>query len=78
MGHDRERAERAAMRAGWPGKRTTLQQGGEEDVSGHTTVEERLGMMWELSRGAWSLTGVAEPTYLRSQIPGRIVRPNKK
>ena len=69
-------ALRAAGRAAWPGRKTTLKASfDEEDLSDSTTVEERLGMMWELARSAWSLTGAPSPEYSRSQMPGRLVRP---
>jgi hypothetical protein len=76
MKHVDERAIRAAARAGWAGAKTTLEaQGASEDLSGFTTVEQRLGMMWELAQGAWALTGQPMPTYSRAETPGRVLRP---
>lgn len=68
-------AQRAAARATWTGRKTTLlEASGDEDVSGTTTIEQRLGMMWELAMAAWSLTGAPMPDYSRDQMPGRIIR----
>lgn len=78
MNHVDERAMRAAARAGWAGSKTTLDsQGASEDLSGSTTVEQRLGMMWELARGAWALTGEPMPSYNRAETPGRVLRPSE-
>lgn len=71
-----ERAARASARALWPGSKTTLESAcGDEDLSDSTTVEQRLGMMWELAQGAWALTGSPMPSYSRAEMPGRVVRP---
>lgn len=76
MNHVDERALRAAARAGWTGSKTTLDApGASEDLSGSTTVEQRLGMMWELAQGAWSLSGATMPSYTRAETPGRVLRP---
>jgi hypothetical protein len=40
-----------------------------DDQSGMNTPEERLAMMWDLSREAWSLTGQPLPGYLRHETP---------
>lgn len=70
-----EVARRAAARAGWAGRLTTLAASdGEEDLSATTTPEQRLAMMWELALGAWSLTGQPFPTYTRAEMPCRIIR----
>ncbi len=67
--------ERAAARASWPGLKTTLSAApGAEDVSATTTPEERIAMMWELTRGAWSLSGLPFPDYTRANMPGRMIR----
>jgi hypothetical protein len=62
-------------RTDWPGRLTTLDaQDDGEYVYLHTTIEERLSMMWELSRAAYSLTGAPFPSYERDQMPGRMIR----
>lgn len=40
-----------------------------DDQSGLNTAEERLAMMWELAREAWSLTGRPLPEYPRHATP---------
>ncbi|MEW5737964.1 MAG: hypothetical protein AB1938_03505 [Myxococcota bacterium] len=50
----------------------------EEDLSASTTVEQRLAMMWELALAAWSLQGQPLPTYSRSEMPGRVLRPDDR
>ena len=70
-----EAARRAAARASWPGLKTTLLDApGAEDLSATTTAEQRLGMMWELALGAWSLTGNPLPDYSRTNMPGLLLR----
>jgi hypothetical protein len=69
-----EQARRAA-RASWPGLKTTLAEApGTEDLSATTTAEQRLAMMWELTLGAWALTGKPMPDYSRANMPGRGIR----
>ena len=70
-------ASRRATRASWPGLKTTLDEAaGAEDLSATTTPEQRLAMMWELTLGAWSLTGLPFPNYTRAGMPGRVIRPD--
>ena len=72
-------AQRAASRSHWVGRKTTLlESSGEDDLSSSTTIEERLGMMWQLACSAWSFTGEPLPRYARSQMPGRILRPDRR
>lgn len=59
----------------WPGKLTSLEvQDDGEYVYLHTTSEQRVSMMWELSRAAFALTGQPLPTYERREAPGQMVR----
>ena len=46
-----------------------------DDLSGSTTAEERLAMMWPLAVEAWSLTGEPMPEYKREDIPVRWLPP---
>ena len=46
-----------------------------DDLSGVTTAEERLEMVAELSKRMWELTGKPWPSYSRSEMPGRVIRP---
>lgn len=74
-----EIAARRAARASWPGLKTTLAQApGAEDLRATTTPEQRLGMMWELARGAWAMTGQPLPAYSRADMPGRVIRPGDR
>jgi hypothetical protein len=69
-----EQARRAA-RASWPGLKTTLTESpGAEDLRDTTTAEQRVAMMWELTAGAWALTGRPVPSYTRAEMPGRVIR----
>ena len=45
------------------------------DLSESTTPEERLEMVAELSRRMWELSGLPVPSYPRSRMPGRVIRP---
>jgi len=79
MSSAEEAARRAAGRASWPGLKTTLTEApGAEDLSASTTPEQRLAMMWELTLGAWSLTGLPLPDYTRATMPGRLIRPGER
>ena len=46
-----------------------------DDLSGTTTAEERLAMMWPLAVEAWSLTGEPMPEYERKDTPVRWLPP---
>ena len=46
-----------------------------DDLSAVSTPEERLAMVVELSRRMWTLTGRPVPSYARSAMPGRVIRP---
>lgn len=45
-----------------------------DDLSAVTTPEQRLGMVAELSRRMWSLTGRPVPSYPRAGMPARVTR----
>ncbi len=60
---------------GWPVRVFQLGQDADEDLTESTTPEERLAMVWELTARAWKLTGASLPTYRRSEIPVRVLRP---
>jgi hypothetical protein len=69
-------ARRAARRASWPGAVASLRGAPEAaDLSGLTTPEQRVALVWELTRGAWALSGQTFPTYSRAEMPGRVLRP---
>ena len=68
-------ADRSQMteRRRWPVRRFTLDSQPSNDLSGETTAEERLAMMWPLALEAWTLTGAALPDYARCEAPVRVV-----
>jgi hypothetical protein len=72
-----ERRKRAEGRAAWPVRRFALGTEPGDDLSGVTSAEERLAMMWELARSAWLLTGRPLPDYDRRSAPGRVIRPGR-
>ena len=74
MSDSKARAERARARSSWPIRRYALGAEPGENLSGSTTAEERLGMMWELALQAWALTGEPLPDYPRHRAPGRVIR----
>jgi len=67
-------ASRAAARKSWPVRAYRLGQEPSDDLSGATTPEERLAMMWQLALEAWTLTGRPLPDYTRSEAPVRRFR----
>lgn len=66
--------ERARARGSWQISIRSLRAGADEDLSGSTTAEERIAMMWPLAIAAWSLSGAPIDGYSRSQAPGRLLR----
>ncbi len=63
---------------GWPIRRYKLGEEPPDDLSGTTSIEERLGMMWPLALDAWSSTGLPLPEYTRETMPGRLVRGHRR
>lgn len=60
---------RAADRVGWPVRRYRLGSEPGDDLSGTTTAEERLAMMWPLAVEAWEVAGRPIPDYTREDTP---------
>ncbi len=46
-----------------------------DDLSATTTPEERVALVWELSRRLWALTGQPSLAGPRDQLPIRVIRP---
>lgn len=46
-----------------------------DDLSATTTPEQRLALVWDLSRRLWALTGRPSASTPRDQIPVRFIRP---
>lgn len=61
-------------RSKWPVRRFKVGDEPTDDLSGSTTMPERLAMMWELAEQAWLLTGKEYPDYERADAPGRVIR----
>jgi hypothetical protein len=66
--------ERRRARANWPVRKVTL--GDEEltDARDASTVDERLALVWALTRQQWALAGRELPHYSRASMPGRMIR----
>jgi len=64
-----------ASRQHWPIRVCLLGEGPGDDLSACTTPEQRIAMVWELTRRMWTLTGRAWPDYARAAMPGRVIRP---
>lgn len=50
---------------------------GEEELTDprdESTVDERIAMVWTLTRQQWAFAGLPLPSYTRCTIPGRLVR----
>lgn len=45
-----------------------------DDLCDHTTADERLAMVWELTRRIWMLQGARPCPYTRTTMPIRIIR----
>jgi hypothetical protein len=56
-------------RSAWPVRAYRLGAEPGDDLSGSTTPEERLAMMWPLALEAWELTGRPWPDYSRGATP---------
>ncbi|MFQ5551090.1 MAG: hypothetical protein ACE5FJ_07635 [Gemmatimonadales bacterium] len=53
----------------WPVRVMSLGSGETKDLSTTTSVQERLGMVLELTDDVWSLTRREIPDYQRHEIP---------
>jgi hypothetical protein len=63
------RNESLEARRAWPVRLYRLGEEPGEDQSRLNTPEQRLAMMWDLARDAWSLTGRPLPDYPRHETP---------
>ncbi len=67
--------ERRRARQSWPIRTFAL---GEEpliDDRDPCTADERLALVWALTREQWRLAGLPFPEYSRAEMPGRVLRP---
>ncbi len=67
-----EHSAKSQDRSLWPVRRFTLATQPPEDLSGETTAEQRLEMMWPLALDAWTLAGWPLPDYPRGAAPVRL------
>jgi hypothetical protein len=61
--------EKALDRRSWPVRVFRLGEEPRDDLSGSTTAEQRLAMVWPLTLEAWALAGLPIPTYARHETP---------
>lgn len=66
--------ERRRARAAWPIRQVAL--GSEElaDPRIPDSVDERIAMVWTLTRQQWAFAGLEIPRYSRAEMPGRVIR----
>ncbi len=56
-------------RSPWPVRLLAQGEASGDDLSASTTAEERIAMVWELSRRMWLLTGRPWPRTSREALP---------
>lgn len=66
--------ERRRARAAWPIRRFRLGDEPLVDDRDTSTVDERLALVWTLTREQWAAAGLPYPTYERSQMPTKVFR----
>lgn len=67
--------DRRARRATLPIRRFALGEEPSDDLSATTTMDERLAMVWPLSRAAFEAAGIPVDPPPRHLLPGRLIRP---
>jgi hypothetical protein len=67
--------ERRARRAALPIRSFALGQEPSDDLSASTTMDERLAMVWPLTRAAYEAAGLPLDPPPRHLLPGRVIRP---
>lgn len=60
---------RRLARQNWPVRKYRLGEEPSDDLSGSTTVQQRIAMMWPLAAEAWEVAGLPIPTYGRRETP---------
>lgn len=66
--------ERRRARSAWPIRRFRLGDEPLVDDRDTSTIDERLALVWTLTREQWALAGLPYPDYERAQMPGTVVR----
>jgi hypothetical protein len=68
--------DRHARRAAMPIRSFALGQEPSDDLSASTTMDERLAMVWPLTRAAYEAAGLPIDPPPRHLLPGRMIRPD--
>jgi hypothetical protein len=66
--------DRRRARAHWPIRRVGLRDEELTDPRDTSTVDERLALVWKLTREQWAFAGMTIPDYARADMPGRLFR----
>ncbi len=66
--------ERRLARAGWPIRKVPLGDQELTDPRDVSTVDERIALVWKLTRSQWAFAGLPLPSYSRAEMPGKILR----
>ncbi len=66
--------ERRRARASWPIRKVRLEEEELTDPRDTSTVDERLAMVWVLTRQQWAFAGREIPRYSREHMPGQLIR----
>lgn len=61
--------EKASERRSWPVRVFKLGEEPGDDLSGSTSAEQRLAMVWESTLDAWAVAGLPIPTYCHHETP---------
>lgn len=67
--------ERRRARQSWPIRVFALGEEPLVDERDPSTADERLALVWTLTREQWLLAGLPFPEYSRAAMPGRVLRP---
>jgi hypothetical protein len=66
--------ERKRARADWPLRKVALREEPLTDARDSSTVDERIALVWTLTRRQWVFAGRSMPKYTRATMPGRVLR----
>ena len=66
--------ERKLARAAWPIRKIGLRDEELTDARDTSTVDERIALVWKLTRRQWAFSGRPIPTYTRAEMPGTVLR----
>jgi hypothetical protein len=66
--------ERRRARANWPVRKLALLDEQLTDARDLSTVDERIALVWTLTRRQWAFSGRHMPKYDRASMPGRVLR----